>query len=753
MNKILPFLVLLAAAASAEPVVQQQPAEPAAQPQAAIETPRPAVPAPQAAYAALEDALGPDAVSVLVRRNMILLSGEKKAPAVLSVQWPMLEAFIARAKDLQLLPELCAKIRSNESLSGDPAALRRIASMSTAGPVTDEVRSAAALLAAHIENVSSFPPALAASTQKPLGLLAWGADFQDRVHGDTAADLQDAASAFFSEFLYGPHRSVEAESHYLAHMKSVHASDEAPVLESDRAAGSASQRTLDSLAEYLGEQRRLLAADRTRERLGSIEKNGSLRRDLTDVSELAEKILAGPDISRALRFALQTPGPQPRVKFSGAELHVHSLDGKESFDIGDTAIVSLAYWVEGLSPKESAVVTEAGFLDDEISGMQESRAETVKRAGGGPYTVTLRAPLRSAGKKTYRFILYTADGAMTARAVEIEVSPRLEELRLAAAQAEDLAQRCRLADAEKSFSGLEERLAPLEEKPQAREILSWLKPRLRLAAEQAADWKTLRSQLDGVRLYASKEQCDFRADKALRALALLDKLPSGCDRMPSESRTASSLRAELETLLRETQTRRANQDAFRVSVARGRKLESACRHEEAADAFASALALLDSDGEARCGAWETEYTTLRLQDLPRARAGQALVEELAALREKAALKASQKDPAGALAVLNPQIARIDALPDPLCYQEERRKSEGLAAAAGAALPPPDIALTRESLPKDSAEDATAAVAAERSRLDKLEAERRERESKRQEPSIRTAEDLPGYGAQDAGGAQ
>ncbi|HAH06584.1 MAG TPA: hypothetical protein DCM05_08665 [Elusimicrobia bacterium] len=678
------------------------------------------LPATQAAYAALEDALGAGNVQTLSDRGVLLLSGSKKSRGVLHVQWPLLEQLAAGAEDFSVFAGLYVKARAGKEIDGDASALRRIEKMKDAGPLTSAVRAAAAILASQLENIGPPPEA------KPLPATPWGRAFWARTHADLVSDYRPAAHLFFSTLLYGPFKDDQAEAHFLAAQPVAVES-----LQRDQRAGEASPQTLSAIAAYLTEQKRLWDVSQTRSRLAALERSTNLSRDAKDLSALAERLSSGPDALRALRFALKSKGPAPVARFSGADLHVNLASGSEPYDVGDEAVVSLAYWVEGLSAKDSIEVTEAGFLDEGEAGLSALKTSVLKRSAGGPHTLRYTVPLRSSGRKVFRFLLEAADGASASREAVIEVSPRFDEVVSAAADAESDAQACRLEEAETGFSDLEKSLREAD-KPQFRSLLSWLKPRIKRAAEQAAQAKTLGELMDGVRLHASKERCDFKSEKARRALALLDGLPPGCDRLsaPQEG-AAAGLRAELETLLRQTELRRANQDAFRASAETARKQEAACRHEEAAEAYASALALLDSDGEARCGPWESDYTAIRLQDLPRARAGKAISDDV----EAKLVEAQSADHAGALAILTPLIARIDSLESRSCYQALRKKAEELASAAGLALGPGEAAEGTPS--KDDTDEAIRAVSSERERLDRIEAERRERERLSQEPSIRS----------------
>ncbi|MBI5243952.1 MAG: hypothetical protein HY922_09795 [Elusimicrobia bacterium] len=741
-SALLILSALAAAAPPGPPDAENAAAEPAASPSApkAPSQAQDQTPAGQLAYAAIEEPLGAEGIQILADRSVLVLSASKKTHAILYARWPALEALSARADDLAALVKAYEKARAGQPIDGDPAALRRVEEMKEVGPVTAAVRASAALLAAHIESLAApagAPPSDAG--QKPLPAFAWGREFWNKVHADLLADFQPVAGLFFEEFFMAQRKNAQAEAHFLSFEK------DAERLERDRGARKASRQTLDSIASYLAEQKRLWNLSLTKERLEKLEKASDLRKDLKDLSVLAPRMASGPDLLRALRFSFDSKTPEPAVRFSGADLHIHPTAGAEPFDVGDEAVVSLAYWIDGASAKDAFEITEAAFLDEGEGepGISEVKISLARRAAGGPHVVKLPLPLRSSGRKTHHFLLSTAEGALARREISFEVSPELDQTRSAAAQAEAAAQACRLAESEQAFSELESKLQSSADKPQFKAVLAWLKPRVKRASEQAAQLKTVMELLDGVRLHASKEQCDFKSEKARRALALLDGLPPGCDRLSASSERLRPLRAEIENLLRLSESRRANQDAFRAAAEKGRRQEAACRYDEAAEAYSCALALLDSDKEARCGAWEDEFTAIHLQNLPRARAAKALSDEFAAVAEKAEQLASgdPKDYAGALQLLNPLIARIDSLDSRACYQSMRSKAEKLAGSAGIGLSPSlPASVMRESLPKDDVNEAVKAVSAERNRLERSETERIERESKRQEPSIRSIQE-------------
>ncbi|MEK7747109.1 MAG: hypothetical protein AAB576_10610, partial [Elusimicrobiota bacterium] len=638
------------------------------------------------------------------------------------------------------LAGLCAayeQARSGASFDGDPALFRSLTALPESPLVSAGVKAAAATLADALVNAAGLDPETTASKRKPLPSLSWGSAFWSRNRCDLATDFTPAANAFFEELSAGPKGNAQARSHLLDHLqaKGVDASSR---LESDLSAGAASPELLRWIADYLEDQKRLWTAFQLPERLSALERAGGARRDFKDLGTVAERLASGPDAVRALRFALQEEALPGGVRFTGAELHVDPKAGTPPFDAGDEAVVSLAYWIEGLPPRGSVEVSEAGFLDEGQRGLSDVRVETRKRSSPGPHTVSFPVKLRSPGKKLYRFILSGSDGSSTRREAAVEVTPRYEGSLSQAGKAEASAQACRMEEALAGFETLQEEVKLLSDKPQFKAMLAWLKPGAKKAGEQKEQALQLHGLIDGVRLFASKEHCDFKPERARRALALLDALPPGCDLVPmgaAEEGASPSppMRKGIEELLAQTERRKANQEAFRAGIAAARGLESRCSHEEAASLYAASLALLDSDPEARCGAWEAEYTAVRLNDLPRTSSAKAIADELARTREDAAKASSEGDHARALSLLNPMIARIDTMPGRVCYQTQRKDAQELSQAAGLSLTPEDPARAVSALPKDDMGDALAAVVSERKRLEGELERRLERERRRESP--------------------
>lgn len=715
----------------------------------------PAIPPAQAAYQALEDAVGRQAVRILHERGVVLVSEGSKSRGVIHVQWPVLESLQTNAKGLS---ELCAayeKARSGLPFDAETGLLRSLAALPESSLLTPGVKAAASTLAEAQADAAGLDRELAASKRKPLPSLSWGFEFWSRSRCDLLRDFSPAARAFFDEMSSGPKGNAQAQRHFLDHMQAKGV-DAASRLEADLSEGAASPELLRQIASYLGDQKRLWTAAQIPDRLSALERGSRVRKDLKDLGIVAERLSSGPDAVRALRFALQEEALPGGVRFTGAELHVNPKAGTTPFDTGDDAVVSLAYWIEGFPARGSVEVTEAGFLDEGDRGLWDVRVETRRRSGPGPHTVSLPLKLRSPGKKLYRFILSGSDGSSARREASLEVSRRYEETLAQAGKAEASAQACRMDEAVSGFSALQERLQELSDKPQFKSMLAWIKPRAKKIGEQKEQYLQLHGLIDGVRLFASKEHCDFKPERARRTLALLDALPPGCDAVPmgadggeassaplpageDKGRPPETMRKGLVELAAQTERRKANQEAFRSGVEAARKLESQCSHEEAASLYAASLALLDSDPEARCGAWESEYTAVRINDLPRATSAKAVADEISRTREEAAKASSEGDHARALSLLNPLIARIDAMPGRICYQKQRKDAEELSRAAGASLSAeaPEQALA--GLPGDDIGDALSAVVSERKRLEGEFERRLERERRRESPNSPSGE--------------
>lgn len=456
-----------------------------------------------------------------------------------------------------------------------------------------------------------------------------------------------------------------------------------------------------------GDVRALVAAvgDRdatTRERVAKAEKGSDARKDLADVREAAPRLAAAPDLPARLKDILSAPDEPSAVKLTAPELHARSEDGTP-LEPGDKAVFSIAYWVDGLAKGAQTDVVEALYLDQGALGLALVRRESRRRASGGPYVVNVTAVVPAAGRLTYRLALDSAEAAPLSREASVPVSDALDALRAEAGRAESLARACRL---DESTAVWHEVLSGLgtQDSPARAALTKEAKSRLRAAEDWARDRRELAESLDGARLYATAEQCEYRTDRAERALKLLSGLPAGCDRGEAGG---PGVAAELADLSRLTDSRRRLQEGFRASVKKARDAESSCRAQDAARLYASALALLDSDAGARCGALDAEYQAVRLGDLPRVAGAEGLSAALEAELAKARKRFSAGDPAGALKVLLPLSTALRRAPDARCHAALLKDADELAQGAGMAVAPVEASALR--LGPDPASEAVAAA--------------------------------------------
>lgn len=681
------------------------------------------------AAALLEKSVGPDAARILDERGYLALHGRGKSGRLLHAQWAALETLAANARGLSAFVSLYDALRAGKAAETQ-APLDRLRELPASGLLTGPVRAAMDVAARHLDNEDAL-----GNTRPPAGGVLlyrtpWGRRFAERHRVELASDVRPLAPLYYERYLGGADAPEGAEAHFLRHLEAVYQKKGgADLLARSRAAGTASPEALGWVAKYLLDQRRFLAAARTRERLQALEKAG-LSKDVKDLRAVATALAKAEGLPARLREALER-SPRRTASFSGGDrLHAHGPQGRP-FDPGDELEITYAYWVDGLGPGRKVEVFELGWLDQGQRGMAARALNAVERGDGGPYVFKARVPVSSSDPAVYRLALRSPDAPELSEEAALEVSPRLEERLRSAARAEHLASECRPSEAAATFSELARELVPLARKDQFKRLAAWAEKRAAEAAKEEALRKRLLHLLPGARLYASAEQCEYKPERAAEALSVLKQLPAGCDRLdPEEGKPALSVR--LEEAYRTTERRRLVQQAFLEAAGRARRLEEQCKPEEAARLYAGALALLDAEPAARCGEPGRRHSEIRLRELPRARAAKAALQSMESIHRQAAARFSAKDFAGALGVLNPLLARVDSLPESerSCYKPLRGKALGLSEAAGISLAAPDRDRAAAALPKDQSEEAVRAVVARKRRLSQEKALQRAEEDPR-----------------------
>ncbi|HVE14614.1 MAG TPA: hypothetical protein VNI01_14560, partial [Elusimicrobiota bacterium] len=557
----------------------------------------------------------------------------------------------------------------------------------------------------------------------------WAQDFLSRRAAAQAPDPRQLAAPYFREVLSSPYAGKAAADHLAAHARAVYGKDVADLIAKDVEEGAASEKTIGWIAKYLLDQRQLWRAHATAERLASLDRVRGMKPALADLRLVAPALAKSRSALDGARAALAAAPSEPRLRLSAEKIHVLAKDDAPGFDVGDEAEVTLAYWVEGLAKGESAYLTEAGFLESPSGKPVSSRVSRARRKAGGPYLFSAKVVLGAPGKHRYRFVLAGPGAIAVNRDVEIAVSPAFTEAILSAARAEEAAGACHPSEAFAAYGRLADSLTGSARKPQFRRLQSVARERAAVLGRQAELIGQFAPLVEQARRAASKEACDYRDAAAVKALAALRAWPAGSDRLLL---AGTPVAAEVWDLLRAAQRRRGLQDAFSAAAARASSLEDSCKAPEAAEAYASALALLDGEPEARCGPWAQEHEKIVSQALPRARSAAALSQSIVEDEAEALKRYGHGDFAGALSVLEPLLAKIDFLPERKCYKEPRRQAQELADASAASLGPD--AAGRPALPEDDPAPQAQEVLQERRRLDVLEEARRRRETLREQPN-------------------
>lgn len=641
-------------------------------------------------YGLLEEALGAKALQGLERQG--LLATADNPDRLLAVSW---DAF-KKAEDAA--PRLAEFLTAFDKLSdgrepADPTdAFSELRDLPEGGFFKGAMRdalSAAASRAAAVRELGERRAPLAKSGS--LFRTPWGQEFAQRTHADLGGASADAAASdFFSRVLAAPAAPAGAAAHLLAWAAASGVEGLEAELGASRAAGKAGAALEARLGRYLRDQALLEQVLAASERLARIERGSDAKTLFKDARAAAPALAAAGGLSKRLKDAFEDEPANSPLRLSAHEVHVQGA-GAPPLEPGDKAVFSAAYWVDGLPKGRSARIAEVLLLEDPQRGLSVVSRASRSRGNGGPYTVSIEAELPRSGNLSYRLLL-DAGGAVPAELPRaVEVSDSLDGLRGAAAEAQWLGLSCRFDDAEKAWNGVLEK-ASSSKKASAR-VAAEARDALRTVAFWKARKKELDESLDGARLFASRERCEYRTDRAERALKLLAALPAGCDRTAPGGlgSGAGSVAAELSRLASVTESRRSLQEAFRAGVARAKDREASCKSEEAAVLYASSLALLDSDPDARCGDFEREHAAVRLADLPRAAAVKGLSDAVEAELSNARRRLAEGKPHAALAALQPLSTGLRALPDQRCWSSALSKADELAEASGVALGPQSAA--------------------------------------------------------------
>lgn len=648
----------------------------------------------QSAAAVLEGDLGLPALEALERRAILLTTGSSKPRRVAAISWDALERHIAAAPRLVAFLEAYQAVRKGGKPAGTADTFQDLRNLPPGGLLANASRAALAALGEHaaaIRDLSDAAPALIESGS--FYRTAWGKAISERTHSELGGSALGAGAEALFAALSAPGAPAGISAHF---SKWLSARDRAPLDElraADASAGRLSEKLKGAFEDYLADQGRVEAVLSARDRLSRLESDSEARRLFDDLRAAAPRLVEAGDLSVRLKEILAEKNETPTLTLNVPELHLRP-SSEAPLEAGDEMIISVAYWIDGLPSNQDAEVAEVLYRDDGDQGLALLSRTVSKRRAGGPYSLMLKTSASASGRPTYRLVLDAAGAVPAVREVSAEVSDALDGLRLAAAEAEALGRACRLEDSSVAWKNVLEKLGA-DNKPARVRLAASARRRLKAVEGWTILKRQLDESLDGARLFATKEHCDYRTERAERAMSLLKSLPAGCDREITRAENSdvpqAGIAEELSRLSRDTDARRRLQEGFRATVSRARDREASCKPDEAATLYAAAMVLLDSDPDARCGDFEKEYAAVRMEDLPRAaaadRLGAAIETELGrARRQLASEKASS-----ALATALPLATALGRLPDARCWSGPIKSTAELAQAAGVALGPPPVA--------------------------------------------------------------
>jgi hypothetical protein len=621
-------------------------------------------------------AFGETGVATLSARGYIVVQGRGAERRLAAVHWKALESLAAAAS-------------SCRSLSPDFAACRALPSD---GAMTPRLHALADAVAAANEERFALASS-SASTTEPAGLpnlfeTSWGRDFAARRGADRVEDPAALAKPFFEDFLGGPRPNEDAARHFLAVEAARGAAGADAKLAADETRGAASDDLRGMLRGYLQAERRRRGLRIADARVAALVAEKETARDLDALNAIATALTAKPGLLAALETAVSgAPAPSGVPKLRSAGVHLQESTRLGQHELGDEAVVSGAYWVDGLEEGASAALDETTFVETS-RGFSAVETNSVKRRNGGPYAYERRVTIGETHPFAVVALVSAASGTIVAERAEIPVAPDFELSLKKEAEALQASASCDPRSAAVAYGALADLVSDAAKvKPQYRALLERsLRGRLRAAAD-AATLARLEDAVGDSRADASSGPCVFSVARADDALALARRLPAGCDRVLPE------LFARRAVLAR----RAADQAWFLKASADARARRRSCDFAGAAERWTEALAVLEADPAARCGKVDAEAKAAE-EELPAVRRDLAWTETLARSMGKAGIETV---PAKRLALLAPALARLSSLEDRDCRREEFRRAENLAAAAGDAESGPTDADAARRLPADA----------------------------------------------------
>ncbi|MDE2140929.1 MAG: hypothetical protein KGJ84_00785 [Elusimicrobia bacterium] len=638
---------------------------------------------PLAAKAAPLDAFvaafGEDGLKTLSDRGYVVLQGRGNERRLAAVHWKALEGLADAATSCVALAKGAAGVAACRALPDD-------------GAVTPRVHALAAAVAAASDERASLASA-GAPMNEPAGLpnlfeTAWGKELAARLRADRLEDHSFLAKPYFEEFLAGPKPNPAAVAHFLAVEKASGANGAEAALKAGAAHGAADDSLRMTIGRYLQDESRRRGLTLAADRVDKLLADKPTRKELDALAGLAGALAAKPGLLSSLEAAVSgAPAPKGVPLLRSAGIHLQEPVRLGQYELGDEAVVSGAYWVDGLPEGGSAEIEETTFLET-ARGFLSVETHVVKRRDGGPYPYERRVAIAESRPFAVVALISAASGTIVAERAEVPFAPDFElALKKEAAALESL-QSCDPKSAEATYAELEGLLPDAAKvKPQYKALLERARKGRAAASAESASLAKLEEAVADARADSSPQQCRYDLSRTDAAVKLARKLPPGCDRVLPE------LFAQRALISR----RAVDQSWFLKASSEARSRRRSCDFAAASARWTEALAVLEADPAARCGkaAEEAKAAEAALSETRLAQVWNESLEKSVAAAE------AQPVPAKRLALLAPVLARLSALPDQDCRRSLFKRAESLSDKAAAEESGPAVAAAAARLPADS----------------------------------------------------
>ncbi len=662
-----------------------------------------AVPASaQDAASILKDSFGDAGLETLGKAGIVVLHGSKTARTAAAIHWKALDALSKASSSCLALAAAADALGNEPPPTGPDLGVAACRALPPEGLVTPSLHALAAALEARHEERWALSQAGAAPAHDASRLNAldtgWGRELVARRRADMVENASPLVKPLFDDVIAGPRPDKAATDLLVAEAKARGAAAPDVLVSRDASQGALSEELRAQVRRTLADERRRWAAEKARTAAAALLAKSSVKKELEDLRAVAKALSARANLPSALEAASARASAPASPRLRSAGLHLTAPVRLGQHELGDDALVSGAYWVDGLAEGASIDVEET-IVGDTERGFLAPETRSFRRKNGGPYVLSRTLKIGETRPYAVRSIV-TSGGAALAERVEVAVAKDFELALLKEADAAALRGSCRLKDAEAAYAALETLVADAAKvKPQYKALADRARKGKDASKADAENLTKLEEALADARADSSPQRCKYETGRVDAAISLAKRLPAGCDRdLP-----------ELHALRATIKKRAADQAWFLRASSDARSKRRSCDLDGARARWSEALAALEADPGARCGKAAEEEAKAKAEFAEAARE-LAWREQITRDLVKAE---SETSPARRLELVRPVTSRLGAL-DAACLKSEQRRATALAAAASKNLTAPPDSELASRLPAD----ATLSVAAAEIRADR-----------------------------------